>query len=64
MEKLYSVQEMAKLTDLTDKRIRQLGSELIANGHGQRVGKVLVLRKTARIYIKNRPDNRGRPKKK
>lgn len=64
MEKLFTAAEIADLSGLTDKRVRQLADELIANGHGQRVGKTLVLRKTAATYIRNRPDNRGRPKRK
>lgn len=63
MERLYSVQEMAELTGLTEQRVRQLADELINADHGQKVGKVLVLRKTASTYIKNRRDGRGRPKK-
>ena len=63
MSKLYSVQETAKTLGLTAKWVRRLGPELIAAGHAQKVGKVLVCFASAVDYIKNRPDGRGRPKK-
>jgi len=62
MQKLYSVKEIASFSGLTDKRIRQLGPELIRFGHAQKVGKVLVLADTAIDYIQNRPDGRGKLK--
>lgn len=63
MEKLYTAKEIATQVGLTEQRVRHLSDELIKQGHAQRVGKVLVLRKTASTYIKNRPDNRGKYKR-
>jgi hypothetical protein len=64
MQKLYSVQDIARMVDLTSKRVYQLGPELIKYGHAQKVGKVLVLSKTAVKHIKNRPDGRKGQKQK
>ena len=64
MIKLYSVDEVAEACGITRKWVRRLGPELIKAGHAQKVGKVLVLKKTAITYIKNRPDGRGRTKAK
>jgi len=64
MRKLYSVKEIAEVCGFTDKWVRRLGPELIAASHAQKVGKVMVCYESAVDYILNRPDGRGRPKKK
>lgn len=58
MEKLYSAEQTAETVGCSVRKIQLLAEELIAAGHAQRVGKMLVFDETAFLYVITRPDRR------
>ena len=64
-QKVYSVEQLCEETGLSSPWIRKIQNELIQEGVAQKVGKILVITdlKGAMVFLKNRPDNRGRKPK-
>ncbi|KJS31053.1 MAG: hypothetical protein VR64_13325 [Desulfatitalea sp. BRH_c12] len=59
----YSAEELAREISCSRSWIYKMAPEIRGAGHAQLVGKVMVFFPSAIQYIKDRPDNRGRPPK-
>ena len=61
---LISTADLAAECGLTLRRIQQLADTLIENGLAKRIGKPLVVHRSAIEWINNLPENRGQHFKK